>query len=462
MSRREFAKASLAFGSMAGLIPFRSFTGTGTVPVSTGWFEKPMRWAQLTLVENDPGRFDPDFWLHYFRKIHADAACLSAGGIVAYYPTDVPLHHRSAWLADTDPFGYLVEGCRRMDMVVIGRTDPHATWQEVYDAHPDWIHRTAGGQPRRHWANPEMWVTCCLGPYNFDFMTRVTGEIMERYRLDGIFSNRWAGSGICHCAHCRENFKAYSGLEIPPEEDPLDRTYQEYQEWRNDRLREIWLLWDGVIRRHNPAARFIPNGYPDKVVTGQLSEIVFIDRQARSGYAMPWLNGRGAKELRSAIGMKPLGGIFSVGLEERYRWKDSVQTEEEVRIWVAEGTANGMRPWFTKFSGTLYDRRWLDTVDQIYQVHFRNERYLRNIAPVARVGLVFQEEMKNYGGESWQKEYGDHVTGLYQALIEDRMPFEMVNARLLSPEYLAPFKLLILPNISTLSDAGCDQLRKFV
>ena len=33
---------------------------------STGedsWFNRPMRWAQLTLVENDPGHFDPDFWL---------------------------------------------------------------------------------------------------------------------------------------------------------------------------------------------------------------------------------------------------------------------------------------------------------------------------------------------------------------------------------------------------------------
>jgi len=40
--------------------------------------------AQLTLVENDPGRFDPSFWLAYFKRLHADAACLSAG---ASWPT---------------------------------------------------------------------------------------------------------------------------------------------------------------------------------------------------------------------------------------------------------------------------------------------------------------------------------------------------------------------------------------
>ena len=95
-------------------------------------------------------------------------------------------------------------------------------------------------------------------------------------------------------------------------------------------------------------------------------------------------------------GRKPIGGIFSVGLEEPYRWKDSVQSEPEIRLWVAEGTANGMRPWVTKFSGVLYDRRWLPTVERIYQWHFENERYLRNEAPLARVALLHSEQTETY------------------------------------------------------------------
>lgn len=426
------------------------------------WFNKPMRWAQLTLVENDPGNFDPDFWLSYFKKIHADGTTLSAGGVVAYYPTDIRFHHRSAWLGDSDPFGYLVKGSRKMNMSIIARSDPHATWQDVYDAHPDWIAVTADGQKRRHWANPELWVTCALGPYNFDFMTTVHQEIMERYEPDGIFSNRWAGHGICYCEHCTKNFKAFSDMELPRANVSSAREFEKYYELSTNRLKELWLRWDGVIRKAKSTSRFISNGFPDKVITGQLSDIVFTDHQARSGYTMPWSNGKGAKELRSSIGMKPLGGIFSVGVEERYRWKDSVQNEEEIRIWVAEGTANGMRPWFTKFSGVLYDKRWLDTVDKIYQDHFRNEKYLRNTRPLARVGLMFSEKVLNYGNEPWQKNYRDHESGMYQALIESRIPFEMVNDRLLSEEYLKPYKLLILPNISNLSDYQCLEIEKFV
>ena len=459
MDRRDFIKTSVVAGGCAVL--GRSWAASAEE--SKPWFDRPMRWAQLVLVENDPGRFDPDFWLNYFRRIHADAACLSAGGAVAYYPTKIPMHHRSAWLGDSDPFGYLVRGCRKMGMAVIARTDPHAAWNNVYQTHPDWIAVDSKGQKRRHWSNPELWVTCALGPYNFEFMTQVHKEIMTLYQLDGIFSNRWAGHGLCYCEHCVRNFKSFSGMDLPRTSERHNPFYRKYSQWRIERLKELWFLWDKTIRGVKSTSRYIPNGFPDNVVTGALSDIFFTDHQARRGVIPPWSNGKRAKELRATMGMKPLGGIFSIGLEERYRWKDSVQSEPEIRIWVAEGTANNMRPWFVKFSGTLYDKRWLKVVERIYQWHYRVEPYLRNIAPLARTAMVYSEQTeKHYGGEKWQQGSNGHELGMYHALVEARVPFEMVNDRLLDAEHLKQFKLLILPNIAALSEAQCEQLRQYV
>jgi len=65
---------------------------------SGGWFDRPMRWAQVAFTEDDPGNYDLGMWLRYFKRIHADAACLSAGGCVAFYPTKVPYHYRSKYL----------------------------------------------------------------------------------------------------------------------------------------------------------------------------------------------------------------------------------------------------------------------------------------------------------------------------------------------------------------------------
>ena len=176
----------------------------------------------------------------------------------------------------------------------------------------------------------------------------------------------------------------------------------------------------------------------------------------------PWANGRRAKEYRSVMGRRPIGGIFSVGFEEPYRWKDSVQSEPEIRLWVAEGTANGMRPWVTKFSGVLYDPRWLPVVERIYDWHHQHERYLRNEAPLARVALLHSEQTATYhAGAAPGDRAGDHVLGMYHALVESRVPFELVHEAFLTPDRLDAFKLLILADAAALSDAQCAAIREF-
>ena len=468
LSRRDFLHVTAGAGAFASLIPPGSRPDVRPAlpqpEIGSGWFDKPMRWVQLTLVENDPGTFDPKFWLDYFRSLHADAATLSAGGIVAYYPTKVPLHHRSAWLGESDPFGTLVAGCRSMGMHVVARTDPHAVRDEVRAAHPDWIARGAEGEPRRHWANPELWVTCALGPYNFDFMDQVHHEIVQQYKVDGIFSNRWAQQGgDCYCANCEKNFKDAAGMDLPRSADRRDPARRAFVAWRKQRLTELWKKWDATVRAANPEASFIPNGPPDLKTAGELAAIQFTDNQARRGITPPWANGRRAKEYRSVMGRRPIGGIFSVGLEEAYRWKDSVQSEPEIRLWVAEGTANGMRPWVTKFSGVLYDRRWLPAVERIYDWHYAHERYLRNESPLARVALLHSEQTAaEHPGMAQGDRHEDHMLGMYHSLIESRVPFELVHEAFLTPDRLDRFKLLILADAAALSDAQCRAIREYV
>jgi len=466
LNRRDFLR-NTALAASALAVSGQPLAAAAPEP--EGWFDRPMRWAQLTLVEDDPGKYDLRFWLDYFRRTHSDAACLSAGGCVAYYPTKVPLHYRSRWLGNTDAFGDLMAGCRKMNMVVIARTDPHAAHQDVYQAHPDWIAVDAAGNKRRHPVMPELWVTCALGPYNFEFMTEVTKEIVSLYKVDGIFSNRWSGSGMCYCEHCQRNFKAATGLELPRTNNPQDPSRRAHIGWRQQRLFELWRLWDSEIRKIHAGARYIPNtgggalSSLDMKTIGELAPTLFADRQARRGLAAPWANGKNGKEYRSTMGRKAIGGIFSVGVEESYRWKDSVQNGPEIRLWVLDGIANGLRPWFTKFAATLHDRRWLKVVEDVYGWHYRNERYLRNEEPLARVGMVYsQQTAQYYGGERGRDKVEDHTLGYYHALIEARIPFEMVHDHLLDPAHVDQFKVLVLPNIAALSTRQCGQIRDYV
>jgi hypothetical protein len=274
---------------------------------------------------------------------------------------------------------------------------------------------------------------------------------------------------MCYCEHCRKNFKAYSSLDLPVTNDPQDPARRQYILWNQDRLFELWRLWNEKIREINPGSSYIANAGGgalsplDMKTIAELAPTLFADRQGRSGLTPPWTNGKNGKEYRATMGQKPIAGIVSVGLEEKYRWKDSVQSGDEIRLWMADGIGQGLRPWFTKFNAKVIDRRWLPVIEEIYQWHYANESYLRNQRPLARVGMVYsQQTAAFYGGENAHALVEDPALGFYQALIEARIPFEMVQDRLLDREHLAQFRTLILPNIAALSDSQCRQLREFV
>ena len=57
---------------------------------------------------------------------------------MAFYPTQIKYHRPSRWLQQRpDYFRQVVEGCRKLGMAVVARTDPHASYEDVYRDHPD-------------------------------------------------------------------------------------------------------------------------------------------------------------------------------------------------------------------------------------------------------------------------------------------------------------------------------------
>src|SRR5215831_13958290 len=89
--------AGLAVTTFFGRLP-KAWGAPLQTTQPTGWYDRPMRWAQIGFAEDDPGNYNPQFWLDYFKRLHIDAVCLNAGGAVAFYPTQIPLHYRSKWL----------------------------------------------------------------------------------------------------------------------------------------------------------------------------------------------------------------------------------------------------------------------------------------------------------------------------------------------------------------------------
>jgi hypothetical protein len=441
---------------LAGVLAMAPLERAFALPADAApWAQRAMRWMQVAFTEDNPADYDPKFWLDLFKRTHTDAVCLSAGGSIAFYPSHLPLHHRAKYLGDHDSFGEMVKGCRALGLNIIARVDPHAMAEEVFAAHPEWSACTEDGKPRRHWAAPDMYVTCQNGGFMFEFMPLVLKEITERYAPDGFFGNRWNGSGMCWCASCRAQFRAATGMDLPRSNETDEAVKQAYVAWDKDRRWAQYTLWNEAVKAVKPDGFFAPNyGMNDPRAHIPL---VTIDRQGRSGITPPWMNGKYAKIARSVVGMLPVVGLFNVGVdEETHRWKDSVQAGPELECWAHSGVAQGFRPWMCKFNAIVLDARWVPTVEKMYGWHWRNEKYLRNTENLARVAVVNAVQSQTLD----RAKALDAQNGYCQALVEARIPFEVIDDRLL--DQAARYRVLVLPNVFALSDAQCDQLRAYV
>jgi len=469
-TRREILRMSAAAAALAAGGADKVFAMDNAM-AGLPWANNAMRWAQVAFTEEDPPRYDPEQWFDIFRKTHVEAVCLSAGGDIAFYPTKVPLHKRARDLGDRDMLGEMIAGSRKLNMSIVCRVDPHAMSEEAFAAHPEWAACTEDGKPRRHWAARDMWVTCQNGGFMFDFMPAVLKEITDRYKPEGFFGNRWAGSGMCYCQTCRARFKAATGLELPVTNDPQDPRRKAYIQWNADMRWKQFTLWNDTVKKSKKDCFFSPNGglnEPDKV----MHPLIAVDRQGRSGPTPVWMMGKYAKQVRAYMQNLPVCGLFNVGIEDENRWKDSVQRGPELRAWAHSGIAQGFRPWYCKFNARIFDPRWIVPVERIFQWHHANDRYMRNTANLARVAMVnsTQSGIFTAGGTAFTAGDGvkaaqrvtDSVNGYYQALVEARIPFEMVDDRLMTPDRLSPYRVLVLADVAALSDRQCQQIREYV
>src|SRR2546430_11518608 len=141
ITRRDFLAATsasfvtAAIGSPAAMAPERP------------WYATMRRCGQLNLNERDPLTLDVSSWLEYWASLKLDALLLNGGGIVAFYPTAVPYHHRSEFLGSRDLFGEPAAATKSRNMRLrapMGCNYPH---QDALGAPPQGFARERDGRP---------------------------------------------------------------------------------------------------------------------------------------------------------------------------------------------------------------------------------------------------------------------------------------------------------------------------
>ncbi|MGO1200544.1 MAG: hypothetical protein ACTMKY_11675, partial [Dermabacteraceae bacterium] len=155
--------------------------------------------------------------------------------------------------------------------------------------------------------------------------------------------------------------------------------------------------------------------------------------------------------------------ITSVGPEDHeLRWKDSVADPHETRGLVVDGFAQGALPWFTKFKAECFDDRWVAPMAEAFQLHARVEEatgHLRHTADVALLDCVNRGGATPFGHGHGG---GAHEDGVYQALVEARIPFEYIAEEALTLDRLEDVSVLVIPSGAGLDPATLTTIEAYV
>jgi hypothetical protein len=134
----------------------------------------------------------------------------------------------------------------------------------------------------------------------------------------------------------------------------------------------------------------------------------------------------------------------------------------EARMWMVEGIAGGIQPWWHYVGASHEDRRIYHTNGPIFHWHKQNEEYLINRKPLATVGVVWSQQNTDYYGREESEIMVDMPwRGIVQALIRNRIPYIPVNADHVGRE-AGNLSLLILPAVGVLTDNQVAFIRSFI
>ncbi len=439
------------------------------------WHRRCTRWGQTNLTERDPARYDAAWWRGYWRRTRIHGVIVNAGGIVAYYPSRFPLHHRAEYLGDRDLYGEIVAAAREEGLAVLARMDSNRADADFYREYPDWFAADATGEPYRA---GEKYIACVNGPYYREYLPDVMREIIERSRPDGFTDNSWSGlerSRICYCGSCRTKFRTETGHDLPAQHDWSDPAYREWIAWSYRCRLEVWDVNNRVTREAGgPDCLWIGMNSGDILRQGshfrdykaicERAEILMLDSQWRVPSRGFEANTEMGQLIHGLMGWDKLipesTALYAAG---NPTFRVGSKPEPEARMWAVAGFAGGIQPWWHHIGAYHEDRRQYRTAELLFRWHEAHEQYLIDREPVATVGVVWSQENADfYGRDAAEERVALPQRGVAQALIRARIPFLPIHADHIARD-AARFGLaaLVLPNVGAMTDAQCDAVRAF-
>ena len=462
-NRREFTimGAGSVLGALAAPSAFASATiepsGSKASPVP--WYHRIKRVGQTNFNEKDPLNANVEQWADYWASARVDAVAISVSGPVAFYPTEVPYFHRSAFLNGRDLFGECVSAAKKRGMRVYGRMSPDIQWTDpkLLEAHPLWFRRNQDGTLQS--SAPDIAFTCQFSGQFTEQQPAILRELNVRYDIDGVYMNGWPTMQVCYCENCRKIGDPHS---------------PEYKAALMASAVDLIELYKKVVTEKNPDNFYSCNlggglqewGLDQWQLTRNALWLT-ADNQSRLSVVAPvWQDAQQVKFAHALMGGRPVAAVTGAyARANQIAWRNVTDTSVEPACRMAQTAAAGGIVWYHWLGleqGFNQDRRWQKPGRDFLSWHARHDKHFHNVASLARIAILAAPRSTTLYDAPTAESKTDAIDGMYAVLTEARIPFDLVHEQDLSEQRLRNYAALILPNVALLSDAQCHALEQYV
>jgi hypothetical protein len=460
------------------------------------WWKKPLRGVTLEFPGSDIRKLNVQKIIHKFANyginlINVFAIGYYPGG-AAYYQSKIAYIHPD--LNGRDLLAESIEETQKYDIKTIAYVNVLWGNRKMFEEHPDWAQRRADGKITT-WDASLNSVAMCPNTKYRDYILQIIKEIANNYQIDGFYFDEPSFQSWCYCIACQKQFLSETNEMLPNEANWQDQTWRKFINWRYKKINDFKDMLYRTSKSHhrivffqypfplsfwckelieminnsNDFTRFVkqtahwyvPLQYAADIEhTTQTEDIIQFELYRKVVCQPIWWYGI-CLRLGSYLGSgKPMLVLNMQGYSPFDLYS---LPEAELRLAVAEIIANRGNPLFAYYYPDIADERGWKKLKTIFDEYKTCDEYFFDLESVKFVAVLHSPRTADFF-DSEDYSIGKHtrcLMGICKMLLRNHILFDIITERELE-KVIHKYRVLILPNVSSISRNVCDIIKKFV
>jgi len=416
-----------------------------------------MKWYEKAAIHYDWAQYGrklgPDYAKAVVGKtldLHADtlAFCVQLGGYALWESQVTP---KAETIGDMDLVGELSRLCKKHDLRFVPWWLGTALGVErILRVHPDW---QLVGPPQEDGSQKQHNYICYNSPYR-ELLYEEVREVLTEYEVDGIYFDQLPGS--CYCPTCRAKFQRRFGKVMPIIADeffvynsaaglpPLLRQF------RDESVREFCAGVRNVVNQTKPDACYAQNWVRNQqaYLAADYADVLLPEFYQREDLVPLGLKMRLTKAYFNG---GPIWGNVRHSVKHDARHNPIRGT----KLLLYDALANRASPLMLDLCCMDFDATGTAELAETFDHIRQSQETLSGAEPEKHAALVHSRKTH----ELYPGRFDAGFEGMYRLLMENHVQFELVTEADLGCGALSDYKVLVLPDVVSLSEDSVAAIR---